>query len=75
MKLDRFIKKRDLVELTTQLIQIPTENPPGNERKAFIFGPGGVDQSHTTDESVEVDALVQAAKIYALIVTHFLSLS
>ena len=37
MKLDRFIKKKDLIELTTQLIQIPTENPPGNERKAFIF--------------------------------------
>jgi succinyl-diaminopimelate desuccinylase len=41
----------------------------------LIFGPGGVDQSHTTNESVEVDALVQAAKIYALIVIHFLSLS
>lgn len=37
MKLDRFIKKKELVELTTQLIQIPTENPPGNEKKAFIF--------------------------------------
>ncbi len=37
MKTDRFLKKRDLVELTQQLIQIPTENPPGNEKKAFLF--------------------------------------
>ena len=39
----------------------------------LIFGPGGVDQSHTTDESVEVDALVHAAHIYAVIVLDFLS--
>ncbi|MBM4279132.1 MAG: M20 family metallopeptidase [Deltaproteobacteria bacterium] len=37
MKLDRYINKRDLVELTSRLIQIPTENPPGNEKKAFTF--------------------------------------
>jgi len=40
---------------------------------ALIFGPGGTDQSHTTDESVEVDALVQASRIYARIVLNFLS--
>jgi acetylornithine deacetylase/succinyl-diaminopimelate desuccinylase family protein len=39
----------------------------------LIFGPGGVDQSHTTDESVEVDALVHAAHIYALILIDYLS--
>jgi len=39
----------------------------------LIFGPGGVDQSHTTDESVEVDALVHAAHIYALILVDYLS--
>jgi succinyl-diaminopimelate desuccinylase len=39
----------------------------------LILGPGGVDQSHTTDESVEVDALIQAAHIYALILIHYLS--
>ena len=39
----------------------------------LIFGPGGVDQSHTTDESVEVDALVHAAHIYAVIVLDYLS--
>jgi succinyl-diaminopimelate desuccinylase len=39
----------------------------------LIFGPGGVDQSHTTDESVEVDALVQAAHIYAMILIDYLS--
>jgi acetylornithine deacetylase/succinyl-diaminopimelate desuccinylase-like protein len=39
----------------------------------LILGPGGVDQSHTTNESVEVDALVQAAEIYGLIVLRFLS--
>jgi len=39
----------------------------------LIFGPGGVDQSHTTDESVEVDALVQAAHIYAWILLDYLS--
>jgi succinyl-diaminopimelate desuccinylase len=38
----------------------------------LIFGPGGVDQSHTTDESVEVDALVHAAHIYGLIVISYL---
>ena len=37
MRLDRFIKKKDLVDLTIRLIRIPTENPPGNEKKAFIF--------------------------------------
>ncbi|MEW6375141.1 MAG: M20 family metallopeptidase [Thermodesulfobacteriota bacterium] len=40
----------------------------------LIFGPGGVDQSHTTDESVEVDALVQAAHIYGLMLINYLSL-
>lgn len=39
---------------------------------ALIFGPGGVDQSHTTDESVEVDALVHAAHIYGLIIINYL---
>ncbi len=39
---------------------------------ALIFGPGGVDQSHTTDESVEVDALVHAAHIYATILFDYL---
>jgi acetylornithine deacetylase/succinyl-diaminopimelate desuccinylase family protein len=39
----------------------------------LIFGPGGVDQSHTMDESVEVDALVQAAHIYAMILIDYLS--
>jgi acetylornithine deacetylase/succinyl-diaminopimelate desuccinylase-like protein len=39
----------------------------------LILGPGGVDQSHTTDESVEVDALIQAALIYGLILIHYLS--
>ena len=39
----------------------------------LIFGPGGTDQSHTTDESVEVDNLIQAAKIYARIIVDFLS--
>jgi succinyl-diaminopimelate desuccinylase len=38
----------------------------------LIFGPGGVDQSHTTDESVEVEALVHAAHIYGLIVMNYL---
>jgi acetylornithine deacetylase/succinyl-diaminopimelate desuccinylase-like protein len=40
----------------------------------LVFGPGGVDQSHTTDESVEVEALVQAARIYGLILVNYLSL-
>jgi succinyl-diaminopimelate desuccinylase len=37
MKLDRYINKKDLVDLTSRLIQIPTENPPGNEKKAVLF--------------------------------------
>jgi len=40
---------------------------------ALIFGPGGVDQSHTTDESVAVDALIQAAHVYAMILVEYLS--
>ena len=39
----------------------------------LIFGPGGVDQSHTMDESVEVDALIRAAHIYAMILVDYLS--
>jgi succinyl-diaminopimelate desuccinylase len=38
----------------------------------LIFGPGGVDQSHTTDESVEVDALIHAAHIYGLVIINYL---
>jgi succinyl-diaminopimelate desuccinylase len=40
----------------------------------LVFGPGDTNQIHTTDESVEVDALVQAAHIYALILINYLSL-
>ncbi len=39
----------------------------------LVFGPGAVDQSHTTDESVEVDALLQATRIYGRILLHYLS--
>jgi succinyl-diaminopimelate desuccinylase len=39
----------------------------------LIFGPGDTNQSHTIDESVEVEALVRAAHIYALIITNYLS--
>jgi acetylornithine deacetylase/succinyl-diaminopimelate desuccinylase family protein len=39
----------------------------------LIFGPGGVDQSHTTNESVEVEALVHAAHIYGWILVNYLS--
>ena len=37
MKLDRFIKKKELIDLTRKLIQIPTENPPGKEKEALQF--------------------------------------
>ena len=39
----------------------------------LILGPGETDQSHTIDESVELDALAQASDIYALILLKFLS--
>lgn len=39
----------------------------------LIFGPGGVGESHTTNESVAVDALVHAAQIYGLILFNFLT--
>lgn len=39
----------------------------------LILGPGDTNQIHTRDESVEVEALVQAAQIYALIVINYLS--
>ena len=35
--LHRWIRKNDLVDLTTRLVQIPTENPPGNEKTAVPF--------------------------------------
>jgi len=35
--LHRLIKKKELVDLTTRLVQIPTENPPGNEKAAVPF--------------------------------------
>jgi len=37
MDFNRFMQKKELIDLTTQLIRIPTENPPGNEKKAFLF--------------------------------------
>jgi len=37
MNLHQFIKKKELVDLTTRLVQIPTENPPGNEKGAAQF--------------------------------------
>ncbi len=37
MDLNRFVRKKELIDLTTQLVRIPTENPPGNEKKAFLF--------------------------------------
>jgi len=39
----------------------------------LVFGPGDTNQIHTTDESVEVEALVQAAHIYGLILMDYLS--
>jgi succinyl-diaminopimelate desuccinylase len=38
----------------------------------LILGPGDTNQIHTTDESVKVEALIQAAHIYALILIHYL---
>lgn len=35
--LHRWIRKNELVDLTTRLVQIPTENPPGNEKAAVPF--------------------------------------
>jgi len=37
MNLQRFIRKKELVDLTTRLVQLPTENPPGNEKVAAQF--------------------------------------
>jgi succinyl-diaminopimelate desuccinylase len=37
MNLQRFIRKKELVDLTTRLVQLPTENPPGNEKAAAQF--------------------------------------
>ncbi len=37
MEWERFLNKKELVDLTRRLIQIPTENPPGNEKEAFLF--------------------------------------
>jgi len=39
----------------------------------LVLGPGETNQIHTKDESVEVEALVWAAHIYALIVINYLS--
>ena len=40
---------------------------------ALILGPGETTAAHTANESIEVDSLVQAAQIYALIIRNFLS--
>ncbi len=37
MNLRRFIRKKGLIDLTIQLVQAPTENPPGNEKIAVQF--------------------------------------
>jgi len=37
MDFSRFLKKRALVDLARHLIQIPTENPPGNEKELVLF--------------------------------------
>jgi len=37
MNLHSYLRKKELVDLTTRLIQIPTENPPGNEKLAALF--------------------------------------
>jgi succinyl-diaminopimelate desuccinylase len=39
----------------------------------LVFGPGDTNQIHTTNESVEVEALVHAAHIYGLILINYLS--
>ncbi|NWG01747.1 MAG: M20 family metallopeptidase [Syntrophaceae bacterium] len=41
--------------------------------QTLILGPGDTHQIHTTDESVEVEALIQAAHIYARIIINYLS--
>ena len=38
----------------------------------LIFGPGDTSQIHTVDESVEVEALIQAAHIYTWIIINYL---
>jgi acetylornithine deacetylase len=38
---------------------------------AVLFGPGNVAQAHTVDEYVDLDEVVQAAKLLALIVTRW----
>lgn len=37
MDLQRFIRKKELIDLTTGLVRIPTENPPGNEKNICVF--------------------------------------
>ncbi len=37
MNLRRLIRKKELVDLATRLVQTPTENPPGNEKAAAKF--------------------------------------
>ena len=37
MSLHPFIRKKELVDLTIQLVQTPTENTPGNEKVAAQF--------------------------------------
>jgi acetylornithine deacetylase/succinyl-diaminopimelate desuccinylase-like protein len=39
---------------------------------SVIFGPGSTKQAHTTNEFVEIDELIKASKIYALIAVEFL---
>ncbi len=37
MNLHRFVRKKELIDLTVRLVQAPTENPPGTEKAAVQF--------------------------------------
>jgi succinyl-diaminopimelate desuccinylase len=45
----------------------------GTDIPTVYYGPGSVSACHTTEEAVDVDQIVQAAKVYALMALRFLS--
>jgi hypothetical protein len=68
-----YLRKKELLDLTKGSVSDARFYINQCHIPTLIFGPGGADQSCTTDESVGVDALIQAAQIYGLILINYLS--
>jgi acetylornithine deacetylase/succinyl-diaminopimelate desuccinylase-like protein len=73
MDLNRYLKKKELVDSTERHVSEVRFFINQCHMSTLILGPGGGDQSHTTDEPAGVDALIQAAQIFGSIPINYLS--